>query len=259
MLSAKRAVGKQPPSTPPAEHTAFRPTEDFRYFSPMRFFPLLLLLASSLASGCSPSDPGKEVSNESAPATVAETESAPQANSTEPLPDTVRVRLETRAGPITLELDAKRAPITTANFIRYVDAQRFDGTTFYRAARSKYAPEEGFIQGGIRRNYRLMYEPIAHEPTSKTGLRHVAGTISMARSETPGVGAMGDFFIITHAIPDMDATADEPGYATFGKVIDGMPTVRKILASPTSKGGRGAMKGQMLERPVLIEKAVRID
>lgn len=182
---------------------------------------------------------------------------APAPRST-PLPDTVRVRLETEEGPIAVELDAKRAPITAANFVRYVDEGRFDGTSFYRAAPTKGAPERGFIQGGIRRNYRLMLPPIAHEPTSKTGLRHEAGTISMARSEE-GAGAMGDFFILTAPMPQMDAGEGKEGYAAFGRVVDGMDVVRRILAAPKAEGGRGAMRGQMLEKPVRIVSAKRIE
>jgi peptidyl-prolyl cis-trans isomerase A (cyclophilin A) len=170
----------------------------------------------------------------------------------------VRVRLETEAGTIILALDAKRAPITTANFIRYVNAGRFDGTSFYRAAPTKGAPERGFIQGGIRRNYRRMFPPIAHEPTSKTGIRHGAGTISMAHTE-PGL-AMGEFFITTSEMPAMDGKGDQPGFAAFGKVVEGMDVVRQILASPTvPDAGRGAMRGQMIVEPVRIVRAERAE
>ena len=175
----------------------------------------------------------------------------------EPLPDIVRVRLETEAGAIVVALDAKRAPVTTANFVRYADEKRFDGTTFYRAAPAKGAPGRGLIQGGIRRNYRRMLPPIAHEPTSETGLKHEAGTISMARGE--GRGAMGEFFITTAAMPSMDAAGAEQGFAAFGKVVDGMDAVRAILAAPTVPGaGRGAMKGQMIAKPVRIVTVRRL-
>ena len=178
-----------------------------------------------------------------------------------PLPDVVRVRLETEAGPILLALDAKRAPITTANFVRYVEEGRFDGTTFYRASLSKGAPKaelRGFIQGGIRRDYRRTLPPIAHEPTSKTGITHEAGTISMARAEE-GAGAMGNFFITTSPMRSMDAAEGKDGYAAFGRVEQGMDTVRRILGSPTAAGGRGAMRGQMLAQPVRILKALRVE
>ena len=181
----------------------------------------------------------------------------PREAEAEPLPDTVRVRLDTQAGAILLALDAKRAPVTVGNFVRYVDDGRFDGTSFYRSAPTKGAPERGFIQGGIRRNYRLMLPPIAHEPTSKTGLRHEAGTISMARADG-GAGAMGDFFILTAAMPAMDARGGKPGFAAFGRVVEGMDVVRMILAAPTvADAGRGAMRGQMLAEPVRIVSARR--
>lgn len=196
------------------------------------------------------------------PAAPTATKSAEQPSrpkQAEPLPDTVRIRLETEAGPIVLALDAKRAPVTAANFVRYVDERRFDGTSFYRAAPTKGAPGRGFIQGGIRRNYRLMLPPIAHEPTSKTGLRHETGTVSMARADE-GAGAMGDFFILTAPMPSMDGAGDKPGYAAFGKVVEGMDVVRAILAAPTApNAGRGAMRGQMLADPIQIVRAARIE
>ncbi len=176
--------------------------------------------------------------------------------------DKVRVRLETAAGPIELELDARRAPVTTANFLAYVDQGRLDDTRFYRASRTRGATNRGFIQGGIQRNYRLMLPPIAHEPTSETGLRHVDGTISMART-APGT-AMGEFFIILGDMPAMDAggggEGDELGYAAFGRVTEGMDVVRRILAAPTvPAAGRGAMRDQMIAEPVTIVRARRIE
>ena len=212
---------------------------------------LLACVALLLAAGCD--DSGDALASANAVAT------APPAPAATPLPDIVRVRLETGQGPILLALDARSAPITAANFVRYVDDGRFDGTNFYRAAPTKGAPGRGFIQGGIRRNYRLMLPPIAHEPTSETGLKHEAGTISMARSET-GAGAMGDFFILTAAMPQMDAKDGEDGYAAFGRVVEGRDVVRRILAAPTvPNAGRGAMRGQMLEKPVPIVSAKRAE
>ena len=219
----------------------------------MTRLPALLALCLFVA-GCgaeTPADPPAAVNESASANTVQEPEP-------EPLPDIVRVRLETEEGQIVVALDAKRAPVTTANFVRYVDEKRFDGTNFYRAARTKGASREGFIQGGIRRNYRRMLPPIAHEPTSRTGLKHGAGTISMAHSET-GVGAMGDFFITASAVPSLDAKAGEPGYAAFGRVVEGMAIVRRILAAETiPNAGRGAMKNQMIAKPVKIVSARRV-
>ncbi len=217
-----------------------------------------LIILSLFVSGCSRGGPADGAGNGIAREGGA-TSSEAGAAASEAVQEIVHVRLETEAGPITLALDAKNAPATTRNFLRYVDAGRFDGMDFYRAARTKGNEKEGFIQGGIRRNYRLMYAPIEHEPTSKTGLRHEPGTVSMARSKTHDIGGMGDFFIITKDMPELDAGPDNRGYAAFGKVVDGMDTVRKILASPTSPGGSEALKGQMIEDPVRIERAERID
>jgi peptidyl-prolyl cis-trans isomerase A (cyclophilin A) len=103
-----------------------------------------------------------------------------------------------------------------------------------------------------------MFPPIEHEPTSRTGIEHEAGTISMAHTR-PGL-AMGEFFITTSAMPAMDAKGDEPGFAAFGKVVEGMDVVRKILASPTvPNAGRGAMRGQMIAEPVRIVTAKRAE
>lgn len=172
-------------------------------------------------------------------------------------PATVRVRLVTSAGAITLALDARRAPRTTANFLAYVDDGRFDGTSFYRAARSARAPGTGYVQGGIRTDIRRALPPVVHEPTTLTGIRHASATISMARGGPPG-SAMGNFFITVGATPFMDATADSPGYAAFGTVSGGMDVVRRILALPTG-GGTGPMRGQMILRPVTLIRAERLD
>jgi peptidyl-prolyl cis-trans isomerase A (cyclophilin A) len=215
----------------------------------IRAAPFLLL--TIMLPGCGGTGPA-----ESPPAENVVANAAP-ARAPEPLPDKVRVRIETAAGPIVVELDARRAPVTAANFVRYAEEGRFDGTNFYRAAPTRGAAGRGFIQGGIRRDYRRMLPPIAHEPTSETGLRHVAGAISMARG-APG-NATGEFFITASAMPSMDADGDDPGYAAFGRVVEGMDVVRRILGRPTvPNAGRGSMRGQMLADPVEIVRARRV-
>ena len=174
-----------------------------------------------------------------------------------PGPGTVRVRLDTAAGPITLALDARRAPLTTANFLRYVDDGRFEGTLFFRAARRKGVPG-GFVEGGIGTDPRRVLPGVPLEPTSRTGLRHTDGAISMARFERPDSGT-GNFSIMVGANPALDARPGRPGYAVFGRVIGGMDAVKRILAQPTSPGGTGATKGQTLLRPIAIRRAVRLD
>ena len=126
------------------------------------------------------------------------------------------------------------------------------------SARTTNAPKYGFIQGGISHSYTRMLNPIPHEPTSKTGIHHVDGTISMAR-DAPGT-ATGDFFITVGAAPAMDASKGDPGFAAFGHVVAGMDTVHRILAAPTVKQtGIGDMKGQMLTTPVTITSAHRVN
>jgi peptidyl-prolyl cis-trans isomerase A (cyclophilin A) len=172
-------------------------------------------------------------------------------------PAQVDVRLETSEGPIIIRLEMRKAPITAGNFLRYVDEKRFDGTSFYRAARSKSVPTIGLVQGGINRSAVRTRVPIAHEPTSVTGLSHVDATVSMARN-APGT-AMGDFFITVGPAHYLDARPGSVGYAAFGKVIQGMPAVRKILAKPTYPGGRSAnTMGQQIIEPVRIISARRV-
>lgn len=163
---------------------------------------------------------------------------------------TVNVALETDKGRIVLALDRGRAPVTTANFLKYVDTGRLNGESFYRAM--KYG-EGGLVQGGVTSNAKKLLPPIEHEPVSLTGLKHLAGTISMANGG-PGT-ARSDFFILTSDVPAFDAS-----FAAFGKVVEGMDVVKAILASPVSPTkGEGPMKGQMLDPAVKIVKAQRLD
>lgn len=185
---------------------------------------------------------------------------APAAAAPAPKPATVRVSLQTSAGPILLEIESERAPVTSRNFLRYVDQKKLDGIAFYRA--SKVAPGFGLIQGGVRNDPKKVLPAIAHEPTTVTGLSHVDGAIAMARG-APGT-ASGDFFITIGAMPTLDADPKQPGdnlgFAVFGRVVEGMEVVRAILDAPTSPtAGDGAMKGQMLSPPVKIVSARRAD
>ena len=166
---------------------------------------------------------------------------------------TVRVTIVTAQGPIVLEVEKDKAPITAANFLKYVDGKRLDGTVFYRSV--KVQEDFGFIQFGTQNDPKRSLPPIPHEPTTKTGLSHVDGAISMAMGK-PGE-ARGDFFIIVGNTPSMDADANQPGYAAFGRVVEGMDVVKRIMELPTSPTkGVGMMKGQMLE-PTVPVKSVR--
>jgi peptidyl-prolyl cis-trans isomerase A (cyclophilin A) len=116
------------------------------------------------------------------------------------------------------------------------------------------------IQGGVRSDVRKLYPPIAHEPTTQTGLHNVTGAISMANAG-PGT-TQADFFILVSDVPGFDAgdpQGDATGFAPFGHVTEGMDVVKKIWESPVSPTkGEGAMKGQMLDPPIKIIKAARL-
>jgi peptidyl-prolyl cis-trans isomerase A (cyclophilin A) len=166
----------------------------------------------------------------------------------------VRVAVETGEGVIVLEVDQASAPITAANFLRYVDQRLYDGATFYRAMPG--GPGRGLIQAGVDHRRRL--PPIAHEPTSRTGLSHVDGAVSIAR-DAPGT-ATADITIMLGDMSYLDAGGVDPdGYAVFARVAEGMDVVRRIHAAPTSPTeGEGTMRGQMLDPRVRIVSVRRV-
>ena len=174
-----------------------------------------------------------------------------------PLPDVVHVRLKTEKGDIVLELEAKKAPITVANFLHYIQAHKYDGAHFWRA--SKSGPTNGFIQTSP---VGATFPPIAHESTKVTGLSHTNGAISMSRYD---VGtATGDFIIVVGDLSYLDAghdpKGDNQGYAVFGHVTEGMDVVRAILHGKIDKHTpEGGWKGEQLAAPVGITTATRVD
>ena len=176
---------------------------------------------------------------------------------------TTNVVIATELGEIVVALETERAPVTAANFLRYADEKRLDGTVFYRAMKLNWGEQpNGLIQGGTQWDPKRIMPPIAHEPTNVTGVKHIAGAISMARLE-PGT-ATGDFSILVSPQPGLDAdpAAEDPelraGYAAFGRVVEGMDVVRAIFAAPTDPDrGEGWMKGQMLAEPVKVLRVRR--
>lgn len=174
----------------------------------------------------------------------------------------VRIKMTTGKGDIVLDLDAARAPLTVKNFLRYVDLKKFDKTEFYRAmpnGTDSSGNPRGLIQGG---DSRRALPPVAHEPTSQTGLSHTDGTISLVRGGQLPSGR-GDVFICVGDMTFLDAggggTGDNLGFAAFGHVVEGMDVVRAIFTSPVSATeGDGAMKGQMLSPRVPIVTTRRV-
>jgi peptidyl-prolyl cis-trans isomerase A (cyclophilin A) len=169
----------------------------------------------------------------------------------------VKVLLHTQAGDIVIALDAEHAPLTAANFLRYVDLKRYDGAEFYRAVKIDEEGHYGMLQGGLRGSRVKELEPIAHESPAMTGLHHVDGAVSMARNE-PGT-ATSEFFIVVGDLSSLDGGEGDPGYAVFGHVEAGMAVVHELLGLPRSlDAGDGSMAGQMLANPVKILSARRV-
>lgn len=165
-----------------------------------------------------------------------------------------RVVIKTARGSIVVELEAGKAPLTSANFLRYVDAQAYDEGTFFRAARTPGVAKDGTIVGAPAAKVRP-FPPIRHESTTKTGLRHLNGTLSLGRF-APGT-ATNNFFICVGDQPYLDAHPGEPGdnlgYAAFGRVISGMSVAERILSLPTNGATKFAeQRGQWLKPPVII-------
>lgn len=209
---------------------------------------LIALSAASLAAAAHAQTP---------PAPAAVTDSPAPAVSTNP-----KVVISTAQGDITVELFVDKAPITAKNYLKYVDRKLYDGATFYRASKppGQTANDYGTVQGGLQNDPAKVLPPIAHESNLKTGILHKDGVISMGR-HAPGT-AQADWFICVGDMSYLDADpkdAKNPGFAAFGHVVSGMDVVQKILGMPTDPNrGEGAMKGEMLVKPVKIVSVRRV-
>ena len=167
----------------------------------------------------------------------------------------VEVLMETELGEIWLMVDEERAPVTAANFLRYVDEGYYDGGRFHRTVRRDNQPDDEVkievIQGSANREKGRGYGAIELERTSVTGLLHVDGALSMARGGADT--ATSSFFICIGDQPELDfggkRNADGQGFAAFGRVIEGMDVVRQIQES--------AAEGQNLEPAMGIIRVVR--
>lgn len=221
-----------------------------------QFLAGVLALSAIVTAGCSkPGEPPKA----DAPVEAPKPKKAPTLEDTglPTPPDTARVSILTDKGEIVVELDGKHAPTTTANFLHYVDTHKLDGGNFYRAMKS--VGGAGFIQGTAN---GFTYPPIPHEPTTKTGLSHVNGTISTARY---AVGTASNEWTIcvgdmTYMDAGRDPKGDNAGFAAFGHVVKGMDVVKKILYGriSTAKAAPGEWQGQTLATPVKIISAKRV-
>ncbi|MFC1493110.1 peptidylprolyl isomerase [candidate division KSB1 bacterium] len=167
------------------------------------------------------------------------------------------VIIKTDLGEIEVEIYHDRAPVTTANFLRYVDAGLYKDGSFYRTVtpdNDTNPVDIEVIQGGTRWNSEVRgkgFPAIKHETTNVTKVIHLDGTISMARSE-PGT-ASSEFFICIGDQPELDyegsRNKDGKGFSAFGRVIKGMDVVRNIHRQPA--------EGQTLNPLVMILEVVR--
>ena len=172
---------------------------------------------------------------------------------------TPHIQIQTEKGDIEIELYPLQAPKTVAAFLSYVDSGYYNNSNFYRVLNDdnqpSNAPKTELIQGGIwKSNYKKAESipGIPHETTQQTGILHTDGVISLARL-APGTAGT-EFFICIGKQPGLDYggenVEDKQGFATFGKVVNGMDVVRKIYRQNESD--------QYFDPPVAIYNIVRL-
>ncbi|MGA1979968.1 MAG: peptidylprolyl isomerase [Sedimentisphaerales bacterium] len=158
-----------------------------------------------------------------------------------------KVKLETTMGNIVIELDEKAAPVTVRNFLTYVEEGFYDGTIFHRVIPNFMIQGGGFTQDMAQKK---THPPIINE--ANNGLKNNRGTIAMARTNNPD-SATSQFFINHKDNPNLNYSgANNPGYAVFGKVVEGMEVVDKIAAVKTTQKGPYA---DVPVEPVVIKSA----
>jgi len=172
------------------------------------------------------------------------------------------VVIDTALGPIGVALESARAPISTGDFLKYVDRGLYSGGAFYRTVRADDDPKPikiEVVQGGLTDESKFL-APISHESTNRTGLRHRNGTISIARDGV-GTGTAGAFFICIGDQPELDfggkRNPDGQGFAAFGHVTSGMELIREMGALKT-QGPPGSSGGELIAFPVQILGAHRV-
>lgn len=174
------------------------------------------------------------------------------------------VDMVTDLGRIVIEIDVNHAPKSAGGFLAYVDRHAYDGGAFFRAVRpdnDASAHPIQVIQAGIGDRASPVSPGVEHESTAVTGLRHLDGTVSLARAGV-GTATGATFFVCVGEQPALDfggaRNADGQGFAAFGRVIEGMEVVRAIHRAATDAAlGQGAMQGQMISVPVGIREARR--
>jgi peptidyl-prolyl cis-trans isomerase A (cyclophilin A) len=175
------------------------------------------------------------------------------------------VVFETAKGTIEVEVDGVRAPLTAANFLRYVDAGHYNGGTWHRTVKMDNQPGSTVkievIQAGVNPEFaKAGFPAIPIERTSVTGLLHKDGVMSMARGAPDS--ATSGWFICINDQPSLDfggaRNPDGQGFAAFGRVVSGMDVVRKIQQAPSSSDRKTNTEAQRLTPPIKIIKAARL-
>lgn len=166
------------------------------------------------------------------------------------------VKMQTSLGDIIVEVDTINAPVTAKNFLKHIATDSFKEAVFYRVVRHNNQPDNSVqievIQGGLFYDEKIeQHDGIKHETTRATGLKHLDGTISMARNE-PGT-ASTEFFICIGNQPGLDyggkRNPDGKGFAAFGRVLEGMELVREIQQLPDDH--------QYLKEPLKIVMSIK--
>jgi len=194
------------------------------------------VLAAALSSSGNAADPPSAAA--AAPVKPAAATASPQ------------VQVVTSLGSFTIELNTERAPLTVAQFLKYVDQGFYSGTIFHRAI-----PNFVIQGGGYDADYKLKGNPTKVVNESGNGLTNQRGTVGLARPPEPHAGDV-QFYVNLNDNAALDPNQARWGYAVFGKVVQGMDVVDQIANVPT--GAKGPFKEDAPVNPVVIERIERV-
>jgi cyclophilin family peptidyl-prolyl cis-trans isomerase len=210
--------------------------------------------AATAASAPTPA-PGSAVSPAASPADGAAAAPAAKTKPAAPTASTTpaaspQILVVTSLGSFTIELNAERAPLTVAHFLKYVDQGQYSGTIFHRVI-ANFVIQGGGFDG----NYKPKAAPVKVVNESGNGLTNQRGTVGMARSQDPH-GSDAQFYVNLYDNEALDPNKTRWGYAVFGKVVQGMEVVDKI--GNVATGARGPFKEDAPLQPVVIERIERV-
>jgi cyclophilin family peptidyl-prolyl cis-trans isomerase len=199
----------------------------------------LLLIVGLLSSAClTPSFAAESAPKPATPAATASPAAAPE------------VQVVTSMGNFTIELNAERAPLTVAHFLKYVDQGHYSGTIIHRVVANFVIQGGGFDATG-----KVVPAPTKVVNESGNGLTNQRGTVGLARASDPH-GGDAQFYVNLYDNEALDPNKTRWGYAVFGKVVQGMDVVDRI--GNVATGSRGAFKEDAPLKPVVIERIERV-